>query len=84
MDPLPGPVQEGPELPPGEEELGPLEPLFARGEFAPFLDWTRKKIHAEGSRFRPRALVERVTGSPPSAEPFLRYLEAKYRALYGF
>jgi carboxypeptidase Taq len=67
-----------------QEELGPLEPLFARGEFAPFLDWTRRKIHAEGSRFRPRALVERVTGSPPGAQAFLRYLEAKYRALYGF
>jgi carboxypeptidase Taq len=52
-----------------EEELGPLEPLFARGEFAPFLDWTRRKIHAEGSRFRPRALVERVTGSLPALKP---------------
>jgi carboxypeptidase Taq len=25
-----------------------------------------------------------VTGSPPGAQAFLRYLEAKYRALYGF
>lgn len=49
-----------------EAELGPLEPRFARGEFQPFLDWTRARIHAEeaasapgswwnGSRGRPRA-----------------------------
>lgn len=66
-----------------QEELGDLEGLFRRGEFRPFLDWSRRKIHAEGSRLRPRALVERVTGTPPSAQPFLAYLEGKYRALYG-
>ncbi len=67
-----------------EAELGPLEPLFARGEFRPFLEWSRKGIHAEGSRFRPRVLVERVTGEPPSAKPFLDYLKRKFGALYGF
>ncbi len=66
-----------------EGDLGPLEPLFAQGEFRPFLEWTRAHIHKEGSRYRPRALVERVTGSPPSARAFLEYLEAKYGALYG-
>jgi carboxypeptidase Taq len=66
-----------------EAELGALEPLFARGEFRPFLDWSRAKIHAEGSRFRPKALVERVTGKAPSAKPFLAYLERKFAALYG-
>lgn len=66
-----------------EADLGPLEPMFARGAFAPFLDWSRRNIHQEGSRLRPRALVERVTGEPPSARAFLEYLEAKYRALYG-
>ena len=48
------------------EELGDLEGQFRRGEFHAFLDWTRRNIHAEGSRFRPKALVERVTGTPPS------------------
>jgi len=66
-----------------QEELGPLEPRFARGEFRPFLDWSRAKIHAEGSRYRPRALLERVTGAPPSERPFLDYLERKFTALYG-
>ncbi|GAB5603617.1 thermostable carboxypeptidase 1 [Thermus sp. FJN-A] len=67
-----------------EEELGALEPMFARGEFRPFLAWARRKIHAEGSRFRPKVLVERVTGKAPSAKPFLDYLERKFTALYGF
>ncbi|MGC8967925.1 MAG: carboxypeptidase M32 [Thermus sp.] len=66
-----------------EAELGPLEPLFARGDFQTFLDWSRKRIHAEGSRFRPKALVERVTGEAPSSRPFLDYLERKFGALYA-
>lgn len=66
-----------------EEELGPLEEAFARGEFRPFLDWTRRRIHREGSRFWPKTLVERVTGKPPSARYLLEYLERKCSALYG-
>ncbi|KGQ22873.2 carboxypeptidase M32 [Thermus filiformis] len=66
-----------------EEELGPLEEAFARGEFAPFLDWTRRRIHREGSRYWPKALVERVTGEPPSARYLLEYLNRKFGALYA-
>ncbi|MGQ9692502.1 MAG: carboxypeptidase M32 [Thermaceae bacterium] len=66
-----------------EEELGPLEEAFSRGEFGFFLDWTRAKIHQEGRRYEPKALVERVTGEPPSARYLLDYLKRKFSALYG-
>ncbi len=67
-----------------EEALGPLEEGFAQGEFGAFLDWSRRNIHREGSRFQPKALVERVTGEPPSARYLLDYLNRKFSALYGF
>jgi len=57
--------------------------MFEKGEFAPLLGWLRKKIHAEGRRYRPAELVERVTGKPPSPEPLIRQLSEKYGAVYG-
>jgi carboxypeptidase Taq len=59
------------------EDLGELEPLFARGEFAPLLDWLRRHIHSQGARLRPRDLVRRVTGSDPQAHHLIRHLTRK-------
>ncbi len=61
-----------------------LEDQVAGGDFHPLREWLRDKIHSQGMRFHPRALVERVTGRPPESRPFLEYLERKYGALYGF
>lgn len=54
-----------------------------RGEFAPLLSWLRANIHAHGRKFPPQELVERATGSRIDPEPYLRYLENKYRNVYG-
>jgi carboxypeptidase Taq len=64
------------------QELGDLEALFARGEFAPLLEWLRREIHRRGQTFRAARLVELVTGRPLSAEPLLRHLHARFRPLY--
>ncbi len=61
-----------------EEEVGPLAEAFRRKEFGPFLEWSRARIHRQGSRFKPPELVRRVTGEAPSAQAFLDYLRAKY------
>lgn len=66
-----------------EKELGALEPQFERGEFAPFLDWTRRKIHHQGSRYWPRELLKNVTGEDLNPEYLIRYLHGKFRSLYG-
>ena len=65
-----------------EAELGPQEPAFERGEFAPLLEWMRKKIHAHGRRYPPRRLVEEATGEPPTAAYLIRYLQNRFGALY--
>lgn len=54
-----------------------------RGDLAPILSWLREKIHRHGRIFWPKELVQQVTGKEPSPEPFLRYLEEKYSAVYG-
>lgn len=61
-----------------KKDLGSLEEMFARGEFAPLLEWLRKNIHARGSLYRPRDLVRAVTGKDLDARYLLAYLEEKF------
>jgi carboxypeptidase Taq len=65
------------------EDLGDLDALVGSGEWQPMLDWLRPRIHQRGSQVSPAQLIEDATGSPPSPEPFLRYVERKYGELYG-
>jgi carboxypeptidase Taq len=59
-------------------ELGDLEEQFSRGEFAPLREWLRKHIYRHGSRYPPRDLLRRVTGSDLDPEPYLEYLRTKF------
>jgi carboxypeptidase Taq len=63
-------------------DLGDLDGLLREGRFAPILAWLVEHVHRHGSRFAPDELIERITGGPASAEPYLRYVRAKYGALY--
>ncbi|WP_457632439.1 carboxypeptidase M32 [Oceanithermus desulfurans] len=63
-------------------DLGELEEAFARGEFAPLLEWLRDRVHRHGRRFPPRRLVERATGTPPGTDALVRYLNDRFGALY--
>jgi carboxypeptidase Taq len=64
-------------------DLGDLEGMFTKGDFAPLKGWLNAKIHAPGKTWRAGELCARVTGKPLSPEPFLSYLEAKFGDLYG-
>lgn len=64
------------------EELGDIDELVAAGDWEPMLAWLRPRIHQRGSQVSPAQLIEDATGSPPSPEPFLRYVERKYGELY--
>ena len=54
-----------------------------RGEFAPLLAWMREHVHQRGSILEPAALIEEVTGSPPSPDAFVTYLRDKVERLYN-
>jgi carboxypeptidase Taq len=54
-----------------------------RGDFSALLDWLRANVHRFGRKYRPQELVERVTGTRIDPEPYLQYLETKYRGVYG-
>ena len=69
-----------------EQILADLPDLWARvsiGDFQTLLEWLRKNVHQHGRRKTARQIVQDATGAEPSAEPYMRYLESKFGALYG-
>jgi carboxypeptidase Taq len=66
-----------------ERELGDLGEHFARGEFAPLVQWLGRRVYRAGARLPSARLIEAVTGSPPDHRPLVGILTEKYAALYG-
>lgn len=66
-----------------EADLGPQEETFARGEFAPTLNWLTEKIYSLGKLYPPSDLVTKVTGRAMEAGPWLRYADRKFREIYS-
>ncbi|MCV6598815.1 MAG: carboxypeptidase M32 [Mangrovicoccus sp.] len=66
-----------------QQDLPDLDGELAQGNPGPALAWLREKVQCHGAAQEPRALIEAATGMPPSAEPLLAYLEAKFSDLYG-
>lgn len=53
-----------------------------QGRTASLLGWLRENVHRHGKKLTAPELVLRATGRPIEAEPYLRYLRAKYGELY--
>jgi len=64
-------------------DLPDLDASIEKGEFAGLLAWLRKNVHRHGRKFTPNELLERATGRPLSAAPWITYVEQKFGALYG-
>ncbi len=64
-------------------DVGDLDALLRHGRLLEIRDWLRAKIHRRGMVLRAPALLEEVTGKPPSSEPFERYVRAKVETLFG-
>jgi carboxypeptidase Taq len=66
-----------------QRALPELDRQIARGELRPLREWLRDNIHRHGRRYRADELIKVVTGRELSAGPFIDYLNAKFRPLYG-
>src|SRR5881396_3313594 len=60
-----------------------LDAQIARGDFGALLGWLRKHVHRHGRKFTPNELMERATGKPLTAKPWIAYVRKKFGALYG-
>jgi len=56
---------------------------IARNEFGDLLGWMREHVHQHGRKFMPNELVQRATGQPLQAQPYLNYLRSKFGDIYG-
>lgn len=69
------------------ETFGRVEPSrdeqIRRGDFAHLRSWLRQELHRHGRMYQPQEIVARITGGPIDPEPYLRYLEGKYSAVYA-
>ncbi|HJR81760.1 MAG TPA: carboxypeptidase M32 [Anaerolineales bacterium] len=65
------------------EDISNLDDQIRKGDFSQLLGWLRTNIHRHGQKYEPQTLVEKVTGSKITHEPYIRYLTKKYSEIYG-
>ena len=59
-----------------------LDDQIEKGEFEPLLAWLTEKIYKHGSKFEPKEIVKMVTGESIQPQPYINYLETKYKDIY--
>ncbi len=64
-------------------DIPDLDEQIRKGNFSELLGWLRKNIHQHGRKYDPQDLVQTVTGSKITPEPYVRYLTKKYSEIYG-
>ena len=64
-------------------DIPDLDAQIEKGQFAALLSWLRKNVHIHGRKFTPNELLERATGKPLAAAPWIAYVQKKFGALYG-
>jgi carboxypeptidase Taq len=65
-----------------EADVPEVNDRIAAGEFDAVHEWLEDHVHRHGQRYRTDDLIERATGQPLTAEPFLDYVEGKFSELY--
>ena len=65
------------------KDIPNLEEQVEKAQFTEILGWLRKNLHVYGAKFEPQELVKKVTGSEIIPEPYFRYLESKFKAIYN-
>ncbi len=65
------------------KDIPDLDEQIGRGHFIPLLNWLRQNIHTHGAKFETQELVKKVTGSVIDPQPYLRYLNTKFKEIYS-
>ncbi|WP_041226062.1 carboxypeptidase M32 [Crinalium epipsammum] len=53
-----------------------------QGNFTTLHNWLKMNIYQHGSKYSADELIKRVTGSPLTINPFIRYIKQKYGEIY--
>ncbi len=66
-----------------QADIPDLDEQMRRGKFDALLQWLVEHVHRYGRKYDPQVLVQKITGSKITPEPYIRYLTAKYSNIYG-
>lgn len=66
------------------KDIPDRESLIEKGQFVGILDWLRKNVHVYGAKYEPQELVKKITDLPIDPEPYMRYLNTKFKDIYHF
>jgi len=66
-----------------DKDIPDWKTQLATGNVQSITQWSIDNIHAPAGLFDPVELLQQVTGTSPSAEPFIEYLKAKYSRLFN-
>lgn len=55
-----------------------------QGNFSLLHNWLKENIYQHGRKYNATEIMQRVTGSPLSIQPFIRYIRQKYGNFYSF
>ncbi|MBS3904494.1 MAG: carboxypeptidase M32 [Simkania sp.] len=58
------------------------ETKVAQGDLRFIRDWLKSTLHCCGRLYPPRELMQKITGQPLNEQPYLDYLNEKFRSLY--
>jgi len=64
------------------QDIPDVEGQIEQAKFADLLGWMRKHVHIHGAKFEPQELVQKITGSKIIPNPYMRYLETKFKDIY--
>jgi carboxypeptidase Taq len=57
---------------------------LTKGELSDVRNWLADHVYMAGNMYDPADLIKKITGSALTVEPYIKYLDAKYRKLYEF
>ncbi len=64
-------------------DLPDLEESIQRGNLEPLRQWLLTNVHRHGMRYRANDLCKEVTGASLSVDPFMDYVNNKFKPIYG-
>lgn len=66
-----------------EKDYPTWKEQVSQGHLSFIKEWLNKQIHQYGRQYSSKELIKKVTGKAFSSEPYLRYLNDKYKEIYS-
>ncbi len=66
-----------------QQDIPDIDEQIEAARFDGLLNWLREHVHIFGAKYEPQELMVKVTGSKITPEPYMRYLEAKFKDIYS-